>query len=523
MAVYDNALQNGWQNYGWATINYANTSPVHGGSDSISVTDPGASHQALYLHHSAIDPSLYQSLSFWIYPTAAGTNQLHVQATLNGNAQPAVNLSFTAAQANQWQQETISLASLKVAGNATFDGFWIQNNTGGPLTFYVDDISLIAIPPPNPVPLAVDAQSVIRTIDSRIAGINLAIWDGNLGGAATTGILTAMGTQVLRFPGGSASDDYDWQTDRSVDNGTFQWVNYAAAFARVAETRGAQAYVTVNYGSGTPEQAAAWVAYYNASAASTMALGTDAKGRDWKTAGYWAALRGSAPPGENETTATIFFASRIPRPLPFAIGSLATNVMGVGSTISTASAAADFPGSRRIPIPTRRPFSVSSARCSPSIPPSASGRWPRLGRTPTGTARMRSRTRTRAIRCTADGRLRSSPARPFARGDRTFSLIHVYPQNPGNESDCVVLLPSRGFHHRLGRGESAEDDYRLRQPSVRQFHRIGGDGTELGEFESGQAIDEPRQWALYGRHHRAIHAHGVQYLRLVVFARRRRD
>ena len=29
------ALQNGWGNYGWATLNYANTSPVHSGANSI--------------------------------------------------------------------------------------------------------------------------------------------------------------------------------------------------------------------------------------------------------------------------------------------------------------------------------------------------------------------------------------------------------------------------------------------------------------------------------------------------------
>jgi len=49
--VYDDARENGWQDYGWATINYANTNPVHSGSDSISVNDPTTNYQALYLHH----------------------------------------------------------------------------------------------------------------------------------------------------------------------------------------------------------------------------------------------------------------------------------------------------------------------------------------------------------------------------------------------------------------------------------------------------------------------------------------
>ena len=235
LAVYDDGLENGWVDYGWAAINYSNTSPVHGGSKSIRVSDPGTSYQALYLHHAAFDPSSYQSLTFWLYPTAAGTNELQVRATLNGSPQTGVNLSFTAAQVNHWQQISITLACLDVAGRAGFDGFWIQNQTGGPLVFYVDDISLTAVPVPNPVPVAVDAQSVIRQIDSRISGMNIMIWDSYLSGTATAGLLNAMDTRVLRFPGGSDSDDYDWQTNRLVSNGSFQWASHAATFARVAE------------------------------------------------------------------------------------------------------------------------------------------------------------------------------------------------------------------------------------------------------------------------------------------------
>lgn len=295
MAIYDDALENGWQNYGWATLNYANTSPVHSGSDSISVTDPGASYEALYIAHSAFNPSLYQSLTFWIYPTAAGTNQLQVQAILNGAAQAAIPLSFTAAQVNSWQQITLTLSALGVANNPSFGGFWIQNITGGPLTFYVDDISLVAVPPPNPVPLTVNPQTIIRTIDSRIYGMNLGIWDSLLGGSATQPLLASMQTGAFRFPGGSDSDSYNWQTGENAANGSFQWANSAATFAGVTATQGAQAFVTVNYGSGTPQQAAAWVAYYNGSPASTASIGVDSMGRNWNTVGYWASIRAAAP------------------------------------------------------------------------------------------------------------------------------------------------------------------------------------------------------------------------------------
>jgi hypothetical protein len=296
MVIYDDALESGWENYGWATINYSNTSPVYSGSDSISVTDPGSSFEALYLGHASFNPSGYQSLSFEIYPTASGSDELLVQASLNGNPQTGVFLSFTAAQVGHWQSVSIPLSTLGVANNANFDGFWIQNYTGGPLAFYIDAISLIAVGAPDPVPLTVNPQTVIRTIDSRMYGMNITIWDALLSGAPTGTLLAAMQTGALRFPGGSASDEYNWQTDRSVTTPSFQWVNNAATFAGVTEAQGAQGIVTVNYGSGTPQQAAAWVAYYNGSTSGTASLGVDTSGTNWKTVGYWACRCRARPP-----------------------------------------------------------------------------------------------------------------------------------------------------------------------------------------------------------------------------------
>ena len=311
--VYDNALENGWADYSWATVNFSKTTPVHSGADSIQVTDPGTSWEAIWLHHTPFNSAPYQSLSFWIYPTVAGVNSLTVQATLNGTGQPAVYLSFTAGQLNQWQQVTLSLSSLGVASNAGFDGFWIQNSTGGANTFYLDDVSLVAVPSSNQVTVNVNSKSVIRTIDRRIYGMNLMFSDSYLSGTASPALLKSMGTGVIRFPGGSGSDDYDWQTDRSVSNGAFQWASNAVTFAQVAEAAGTQAYVTVNYGSGTPEQAAAWVAYYNGSVSGTASLGIDSKGRDWKTVGYWASIRSSSPLGVDDGYNFL----RMAHPLPF--------------------------------------------------------------------------------------------------------------------------------------------------------------------------------------------------------------
>src|ERR1044072_4779346 len=62
--VYADSLQSGWQFWGWATINLANSSPVHGGSSSISISS--SNWQALYLHHDAQNGSYYTNISFWV-------------------------------------------------------------------------------------------------------------------------------------------------------------------------------------------------------------------------------------------------------------------------------------------------------------------------------------------------------------------------------------------------------------------------------------------------------------------------
>ena len=75
---------------------------------------------------------------------------------------------------------------------------------------------------------------------------------------------------------------------------------------KLATSLGAQAIITVNYGSGRDrtgalstavsldqkvKRAAAWVAYLNGSPSDTRPIGVDQEGHDWKTVGYWAQRR----------------------------------------------------------------------------------------------------------------------------------------------------------------------------------------------------------------------------------------
>src|SRR5437867_498931 len=257
--IYSDSLANGWQDWSWATVNLANTSPIHTGTQSVSVN--ADAWEAIYLHHDAFDTSGYTDLVFWIHGGATGGQLLQVQGLLNGAAQTVVTLAPLAA--NTWQKVTISLASLGVAGKPNMDGFWIQDRSGTTKpAFYVDDISLTAVPPPSVVNVAVDASQTIRTIDPRQFGVNAAVWDAVFDTTTTISLLAEMGNQALRFPGGSLSDEYHWQSNTTGSN-TWQWATSFDKFAHVATATAAKVFVTVNYGSGTPTEAADWVRYAN--------------------------------------------------------------------------------------------------------------------------------------------------------------------------------------------------------------------------------------------------------------------
>src|SRR6185436_18056969 len=111
---------------------------------------------------------------------------------------------------------------------------------------------------PTSVNVNVNAASVIRTVDARHFGVNAVIWDGVFDTATTINLLTEMDNKVLRFPGGSLSDEYHWESNTTLNN-NWQWATSFDKFAHVASNTHAQVFITVNYGTGTPAEAANWV------------------------------------------------------------------------------------------------------------------------------------------------------------------------------------------------------------------------------------------------------------------------
>jgi hypothetical protein len=146
--VYDDALENGWQNWGYTELNYANTSPVHSGGDSISVTITNA-WQGIQIWHSDQDSTPYVSINFWLNGGPGGGQRLQVYGLLdtNGSQNYATSPRYRLSPlpANGWQLYSVPLAQLDVAGQPNFTGFVIQDALGQTqATFYADDISLVS-------------------------------------------------------------------------------------------------------------------------------------------------------------------------------------------------------------------------------------------------------------------------------------------------------------------------------------------------------------------------------------------
>ena len=250
LPIFTDNMVNGFQNWSGATVNLQTQNPApHSGAYCISVTDNG--NQAVQFHNQDFNTGPYASFSFWVNGGATGGQHLKVYGLLDGAKQVGFSVP---ALSTGWQQVVVPLNFIGISNKPNCSDFWIQGTTGSAQpTFYVDDVELVGLPTPPVVHLGLNATQTVGTVDARQFGFNTATWDGNLGNSTTLPLLKSIGCQALRWPGGSTSDGYDWTTD---PNGN-------ATFRNLATNLGAQVFITVNYGSGTPSLAASWVTAAN--------------------------------------------------------------------------------------------------------------------------------------------------------------------------------------------------------------------------------------------------------------------
>src|SRR5580658_7661316 len=107
--------------------------------------------------------------------------------------------------------------------------------------------------------VTVDATASLGTVPAHAIGLSTAVYDGDMNDAAIAPLLKAAGIDALRYPGGSYSDIYDWQTQTAAAGGYVAPDTSFSDFMSTVSSAGAAPIITVNYGTGTSSLAAAWV------------------------------------------------------------------------------------------------------------------------------------------------------------------------------------------------------------------------------------------------------------------------
>ena len=147
--IYDDALASGWDNWSWAQVNLAATSPVHGGSKSISVTF--GAWEGLYLHKAGADAVGATHLRFFVHGGGAGGQQMNVFLNLDVNGQdqngPAVAVLPPAA--NAWSEVQIPLSTLNPGSNTITGITWQDSSGHSQPALYIDDIAFASNESPD--------------------------------------------------------------------------------------------------------------------------------------------------------------------------------------------------------------------------------------------------------------------------------------------------------------------------------------------------------------------------------------
>ncbi len=120
-------------------------------------------------------------------------------------------------------------------------------------------------------PTAPAATGTSATLNGSLdpLGINTAAWDSNFADSAIATDLSSADTGLVRYPGGSTADQYLWQTN--AVSGSTEPLDFAQYSSQVDAISDGQKFVTVDYGSDTAADAAAWVTQ-SKTAAQNVAL-----------------------------------------------------------------------------------------------------------------------------------------------------------------------------------------------------------------------------------------------------------
>jgi hypothetical protein len=205
VTLYGDALASGWEDWSWGgqSHNYANASPVHGGSASIRIQFTGG-WSAVQIGTNATPPATptNNTLEFWINGGASGGQSVQVVAG-DDCSSASQNLTLTA---NTWTKVSLAFTSPGSPTTVKYVYWYNPTNAAQPV-FYVDDVALVntVIPPPAATSgpaLAVNANAGRRAISPLIYGMNF----------PNEALAAELRLPIQRW-GGNSTTRYNWQND----------------------------------------------------------------------------------------------------------------------------------------------------------------------------------------------------------------------------------------------------------------------------------------------------------------------
>jgi hypothetical protein len=306
-----------------------------------------------------------------------------------------------------------------------------------------------------PAVVGVDVSQVVRPVDNHLLGVNLAWWDSSLNTSQTQQMVRSAGLTMFRFPGGSSSDDWHFNAPP-----TYSGKGTSPSMAGFIASVGGTGLVTLDYGSGSPQEAAAFLAYLNASPTNTTVIGNGPEWNDttstwvttnWKTAGYWAGLRAAAPLTQDDGLNFL----RIGRAAPFGFHYFEVGNEVYGSWETDHHTLAHDPATY---ITFARQFAGLAASIDPTI--SIGVVTGSIGYDNHWTANILQQ-------CATQG---------FIPG---FLSDHLYMQAPGSESDANLLLDTVSDPN--NQDPNSPDDWALRAAGYRQLlqQKLGASASKV--------------------------------------------
>ncbi len=149
--IYVDSLTNGWENFSWGVVDFANTSAPHAGNTAIRFSAHSFQGLSFAKPGAAISAAQFPEIRFYIRGSAGGENfnvSLQTGSTLHTNVPLAQFVAGGSVAAGSYREVRIRIAQAPMNYTGSFERINIQDATGAsagaPQVVFVDTVALIA-------------------------------------------------------------------------------------------------------------------------------------------------------------------------------------------------------------------------------------------------------------------------------------------------------------------------------------------------------------------------------------------